>query len=515
MANQSPKQKIIVVGAGPVGALAALYAAKKGDDVEIYELRGDLRDPATTPLNFTKSINLALSERGINGMRQSGSPELLDAVLADTIPMYGRMIHSRSKLGDIYEEPQAYDVHGRAIRAVDRAGLNSRLLDALATLPNVTFRFHHKLTGADFNRNLAWFEDHSPSPNERGGTPKEKALRYPEIEVKFDLMIGCDGAHSAARYHLMKFAQLDYKQSYIDTLWCEFHIQPKSSSGGSNSNKFAISPNHLHIWPGQTFMFIAIPSSDGSFTCTLFAPSSTFAELKASPKQNLISFFQEHFPGLTPELIAPDDIISQFSTNPHLPLISIKCSPYHYKSSVVIIGDAAHAMVPFYGQGMNAGLEDVRILFETLESHGVYSSSDVDVSARAKARGDALATYTEVRAPDAHAICDLALDNYYEMRSAVTSPVYLVRKKIEETISKLIPSTGVRTQYTRVSFENERYSMVQKEVRRQQKQLAEAFGGVLSLALLLPLTWWFWRGKQAQPALRNLIEWIARSLGKS
>ncbi|KAF4635400.1 hypothetical protein G7Y89_g2708 [Cudoniella acicularis] len=273
MSQESKKQKTIVIGAGPVGTLAALYAAQRGHDVEIYELRSDLRDPSTIPLNFTKSINLALSERGINAMRQSGKPTLLEKVFSETIPMRGRMIHGKSASGELYEQPQVYDVHGRAIYAVDRGGLNKTLLDELDAMPNVKLIFNHKLTGADFKKHKAWFEV-SKSETSTG--------RNREIEINFDFMIGADGAHSAARYHMMKYARMNYQQEYIDTLWCEFQIPAKVlQAGDDQESRFRISPNHLHIWPGKDFMFIAIPSFDGSFTCTLFMPSLHFDRLEA------------------------------------------------------------------------------------------------------------------------------------------------------------------------------------------------------------------------------------------
>ncbi|MCJ1464317.1 kynurenine 3-monooxygenase, mitochondrial precursor [Pseudocyphellaria aurata] len=396
--------------------------------------------------------------------------------------MHGRMIHKQNKDGKLIQESQKYDAHGRYIQAVDRAGLNKGLLDALDEMPNVTLYFNHKLTGANFNSKTAWFEqqeqapgaDHAKSPSQHGHY--EKLQNRPvEISVAFDLLIGADGAHSAVRHHMMKYAQVAYQQEYIDTLWCEFRIEPKEPGPS-----FAISPDHLHIWPGRSFMFIAIPSLDKSFTCTLFASSSCFLRLSGYSAIELQSFFAENFPGVCPELIPTESLEAQFSKNPHLPLISIKCAPHHYKSSVVILGDAAHAMVPFYGQGMNAGLEDVRVLFEFLDKSGVYDRTlDAAGPTQEQLRATALDEYTKQRTPDAATINDLALRNYEEMRSGVQSPLYRIRKWVEESVSIYFPRLGWKTQYSRVSFENERYSEVERAVQRQGNLLV----GILGLGL--------------------------------
>jgi kynurenine 3-monooxygenase len=395
-----------------------------------------------TPLNFTKSINLALSERGINALRNADSQKLLNTILDETIPMYGRMIHTRSSTGVLTSNSQAYDVHGRFQRSVDRGGLNKCLLDELDKMPNVKLLFNHKLTGADFHKKKAWFEVHQSKPDHE---------RAAEIEVDFNFMIGSDGAHSAARHHMMKFARMNYQQEYIDCLWCEFTMAP------SELGDFRISPNHLHIWPAGSFMFVALPSLDRSFVCTLFGPVDLFVKLENNPEVELVKTFAKYFPGVVPALIAEDDLNLQFKRNPHLPLINIKCSPHHFSDSVVILGDSANAIVPFYGQGMNAGLESVRVLFAKLDT-----ISD---------RTAALAAYTSERTKDTSAIADLALQNYIEMRSSVTSPLYKLRKYIEERLSLHFPRLGWATQYSRVSFSNMRYSEVISRAKHQKTVL--------------------------------------------
>ena len=368
--------------------------------------------------------------------------------------MHGRMVHVKNAAGTLVEDAQAYDVHGRFQRSVDRGMLNKMILNELGKLANVRLLFQHKLTGADFKRKKAWFEA-------RGASTSSPSDRASEIEIDFDLMIGADGAHSATRHHLMKYARMEYSQVYIDCLWSEFTMPPSAFGG------FQISPNHLHIWPGGSFMFIALPNVDKSFTCTFFGPVHLFSDLEDGTDDNLVDFFDQSFPGLTKH-IKPDDIGAQFRRNPHLPLINIKCSPHHFRDSAVIVGDAANAIVPFYGQGMNAGLESVRVLFGKLDA--------------CKTVGETLKSYTTSRTTDTHAIADLALANYVEMRSSVTSPTYKLRKSIEETLDKYFPRLGWATQYSRVSFSNLRYSEVIKRAKYQKRVLTVVF----LAALILP-----------------------------
>lgn len=448
----------------------------------------DIRLDDTQPLNFTRSINLALSERGINALRHADSPDLLDEILADTVPMHGRMVHTAEK-GELKQSSQRYDAFGRFQRAADRAGLNKRLLDEIEGMPNIKIFFNHKLTGADFNRNLAWLEDKSqPHPKWHTTIQTKASYRPNEIEISFDLMIGADGAYSATRFHLMKFARMTYSQEYIDTLWCEFHIAPLKRPDGTTD--FAISPDHLHIWPSASreFMFIAIPSTDKSFTCTLFMPATNFDYIDAAVDDRLLPFFNKHFPGVAGGLISVPDMFAQYEQNPHLPLISIKCAPYHFGSSAVIIGDAAHAMLPFYGQGMNAGLEDVRELFSALDKHAPTAST---AAGAAHARAQALAAYTEKRVPDAHAVLDLARGNYAEMRSGVVSATYQMKKRVEETLSVRAPWSGFVTQYARVSFSNERYSEVIRNVEWQSSTLG--WVGLAAAGALFASSLGFWR----------------------
>ena len=233
-----------------------------------------------------------------------------------------------------------------------------------------------------------------------------------------------------------------YEQTYIDTLWCEFTIPP------TPSGDFRLSPNHLHIWPKQTHMFIAIPSEDRSFTSTLFMPASIFSSL--TTPTDITAFFAEHYPDVL-AILGPDDLTAQFQSHDHLPLISIRAAPYHHRTNAVILGDAAHAMVPFYGQGMNAGFESVEVLFRHRAANG-----DLD-----------LVAFSEERVDDAWAIVELAMRNYDEMRSGVTKRGYLLRKAVEEACARWAPWTGVKTLYSMVSFGTDRYSRVLRKANKQ------------------------------------------------
>lgn len=323
-----------------------------------------------------------------------------------------------------------------------------------------------------------------------------KAVRWESVDVDFDLLIGADGAHSITRQQLFRYAKINFQQTWVDSLWCEFII-PSSEDGG-----FRLSSNHLHLWPHKSCMFIASPNKvrsiltliflrynhidnqkNGTFTSQLFAPQAIFDEFKTNPA-NIEEFFQHNFPGVTPNLISPEVLRNQVLDNPHLSLIDIKCSPYHYRDSCVIVGDSAHAMVPFYGQGLNTGFEDVRILFEDfLDRSSSHPTHAIDPS---NAR---LQDYSAFRQPDAHAMNELALQHYETLRVGVLSYPRRVRGWIEEWLSLHAPWLGWATLYSRVAFENGRYSDVTRQARRQESVLQTCAGISLTLifstALLL------------------------------
>ncbi|QKX59098.1 uncharacterized protein TRUGW13939_06229 [Talaromyces rugulosus] len=426
--------KVVIVGAGPVGALAGLYAAQRGMDVEIYELRDDLRLSTAVPLNYTKSINLTLSERGIQALKHSGRNSLVDDILNKTVPVHARMVHGKNKT-KLTTSRMAYDIKKEALHVIDRAQLNKSLLHGLSSFPNVRVFYNHKLASLNLKEKVATFKDTSVKDAEDNNVHK----------VNFDLIIGADGAYSVTRYHLSRYTKLSINQSWLDIYWCEFAM-PKGHG---------LPLDCLHLWPQKDFMFIALPDKEGTFTCNLFASESIFKSLKSSGK--IVEFFHEHFPGVTPGLITTESLQGQFLKNNYFPLMDIRCSPYHYGDSCVLVGDAAHAMVPFYGQGLNTGLEDHYIKAAALGSTG---SSAEPMEAL-------LQQYTQFRQPDVHVINNLALKNYHEMRRGVLTISYKVRKLIEETLCLYVPQLGWATQYRNVAFTTMRYTEVAEKVEKQ------------------------------------------------
>lgn len=251
---------------------------------------------------------------------------------------------------------------------------------------------------------------------------------------------------------------MDYNQEYIDTGYCELSMPPAQDAQGNPT--FALDPNHLHIWPRHTFMLIALPNPDYTFTCTLFMPFQMFEDVNTEDK--LMAFFREHFNDAIP-LIGESHLKKDYFGHPRGSLVTVKASPHHYQDKSVIVGDAAHAMVPFYGQGMNCGFQDIEVLHTILDRHKV---NPVVTNQKIKGLKEALEEYSNTRVKDAHAICDLAMYNYYEMRHAVTSIRFLARKKLEGAIHSLFPRLIIPL-YTMVSFSTLPYS---KAIERWHRQ---------------------------------------------
>ncbi|KAJ1952172.1 kynurenine 3-monooxygenase, mitochondrial precursor [Linderina pennispora] len=440
-----PERSVVIIGGGLVGSLTACYFAKRGWQVDLYEKRPDLRLPENQNLVEHRSINLAISERGFSALRRL-DPTLEKRVKALVIPMHGRMIHSL----DGTQTSQAYDVFGKAINSVGRSTLIRVLLDEASQYKNVRMHFNHEFQQADFDAGRAVLR------NTESGE---------RVAVDSDLIVGADGAYSRVRQRLMAKVMLNYSQTYIEHGYCEFSMLPRNGD-------FAISPSHLHIWPRQSFMLIALPNQDKSFTVTLFMPWHSFDQLKTG--QDAVEFFRANFPDAL-DLMGADKVASEYMVNPKGSLMYVKCTPYTYKNRAVVIGDAAHAMVPFYGQGMNCGFEDIeeldKIMLSIARESAPTTDSTTGMSDDQILR--ALDTYSSKRTEDASAIVDLALDNYVEMRAKVVDYAYLARKHLEGLLHRVFPKHIIPL-YTMVSFTSIPYAAVIERWQRQSVWLHRA-----------------------------------------
>ncbi|XP_067209597.1 kynurenine 3-monooxygenase isoform X3 [Linepithema humile] len=442
MAEVKGKSRIAVIGGGLVGALAACFLAKRGHRVVIYEYRSDIR----LENSLGQSINLALSVRGREALRAIGLEDAL--VKCHGSRMRGRMLHDKNgNLKEIF-----YDsVKGNCIYSVSRRHLNVVLLDAAEEYPEVQLNFNRKLVDADLEK----------------GRMKFLNMETGAIEdVETDLIIGADGAYSRVRKIMAKRPLFNYAQTYIEHGYVEISVP------SGKKNEFAMNGNNLHIWPRGEFMMTSLPNEDRTFTGNLFAPFSVFEKLK-TPKM-LLTFYAEHFPDLL-RLIGKQNLIKQFFAQEPRTLISVKCKPYHVGKTALIVGDAAHAMVPFYAQGMNAGFEDILLLDELMER---YNSDFAKV----------LPKFSELRCDDGHAICDLAMYNYLEMRDLVTKKSFLVRKFLDNFLYTYIPNCWVplysSVHFTRMSF---RDCIAHREWQNKVLRTSVWSFGALILAILIIL----------------------------
>jgi kynurenine 3-monooxygenase len=437
--NEMKTEQVAVVGAGLAGCLLACFLARRGYRVALYERRGD---PRTGQAERGRSINLALSERGLDALRRIG---LAEQVMADALPMRGRVIHPVDGPLDF----QPYSVDGqRAINSISRGTLNNALLDAAMSAvtssgePAVEIFFNHRLVGLD---------------------PKTGEMTYDtphgKVQTTATVVLGADGAGSAVRGQLLAHGILQESLDFLDHGYKELTIPPL---GG----EFALDPGALHIWPRGTSMMIALPNPDRSFTCTLFWPTggtSSFASL-TSPAA-IEKHFAAHYPDLPP--IAPN-LVDDYQHNPVGVLGTVRCTSWQAYGRVGLLGDAAHAIVPFYGQGANCAFEDVVELDRCLDD----TAGDW---------AQALPLFERRRKENTEAIAQMALANFVEMRDKVASPVYQFRKKVEHALERALPGRYV-SRYELVSFSTTPYAQVQRRVRRQQWALA---GTAAAAALLL------------------------------
>ncbi|MBR06311.1 MAG: kynurenine 3-monooxygenase [Rickettsiales bacterium] len=418
-----PKNEISILGAGLVGSLLGSLIKQKGFDVNIYEMRSDLRNQSK---DGGKSINLALSHRGIRSLKMAG---IYDQIQEELIPMHGRMMHDPN--GDVYTQP--YGKEGQFINSVSRNGLNKLLINH-AEKQGVNFHFEHKCVDVNLDNTSVTFAN--------GNT------------IDSEVLIGSDGAYSMLRQKMEQSDRFNFQQYYIEHGYKELKMEPRNGS-------FAMEPNYLHIWPRGNFMLIALPNPDYTFTCTLFFPfEGTLSFASVKEELEIKSFFETYFSDVI-DLIP--DYVDQFQKNATSSLVTIRTSPWNYKNSL-LIGDAGHAIVPFYGQGMNAGFEDCRLLMEWGEELN-YNWEKL------------LPYFSSKRKPDADAIADLALSNFVEMRDHVADDRFLNIKRVEARLQKEYPDVWLPL-YSMVTFSDIPYSQALKtgQIQKQvMNKLPEGF----------------------------------------
>ena len=421
---------VVLIGAGLAGSLLAIYLARRGMTVDVYEARGDMRNEQVAA---GRSINLALSDRGIAALREVGMDEYM---LAEAVPMHGRMIHSAA--GDTKLLPYS-GRQGEYINSISRVGLNIALMNEADKHDNARFHFNERCVGFDCDTGAATFSS--------GKT------------VVADTVIATDGAGSAVRNAMMHggVERFDFSQTWLDHGYKELHIPPVElrNSAGEERSLFALETNALHIWPRHRFMMIALPNFDGSYTCTLFLAhkGEDLAFDRLTDKASVLDFFNREFPDAVPLM---PTLVDDFFRNPTGNLGTIKCFPWNAGGKALLLGDSAHAVVPFYGQGMNCAFEDVRVLDSLVGEMGA----------------DWRSIYTEygrLRKPNTDAIADLAEENFYEMRDRVADPVFQRKRELETKLEQTYPDYF--SKYSMVTFREDLPYAVAKENGNAQDEL--------------------------------------------
>jgi kynurenine 3-monooxygenase len=430
--------KFVLIGSGLAGGLLAAYLGRRGYDVDLYERRAD---PREGNIVGGRSINLAISTRGIHALEQIG---IADEALRHAIPMRGRMIHDKSRT--LHFAP--YDVDPKkCINSIGRASLNTTVIEAAQRHANVRVHFNHKCTDVDLTEAVCRLE------TETG-----------KLTVRGDAVIGVDGAFSAVRACMQRnIDNFQYNESYLAHGYKELTIPP------APDGSWQIEKNALHIWPRKSFMMIALPNPDGSFTCTLFwefEGRRSFTTTKTD--DDVRRFFDEEFPDAVPLM---PTLLEDFKNNLTGSLVTIRCAPWYYRDRVCLLGDAAHAVVPFYGQGMNAAFEDCIVLDECLDKF-------------ADNRESAFAEYFERRKENADALADLAIGNFIEMRDKTASRTFRAKKKLDHLLEAALPGVYLPL-YTMVTFTRVPYAQAARRARLQDRILYTALATLVLLGILV------------------------------
>ncbi|MBK7148499.1 MAG: FAD-dependent monooxygenase [Bacteroidetes bacterium] len=416
---------ITIVGAGLVGSLLACYLSKRGHRVSVFERRSDMRVAGYVG---GRSINLALSHRGWKALKKIGLDKEVEPI---TIPMKGRVIHDLKGNTSFFP----YGTDDQAIYSVSRGDLNKIMVEKADSFPQVDFHFEQRCAHIDFSANRVVFENTA--------TKQQQTLES-------DLIFGADGAYSQVRYQMQLTPDFNIHQQHEPYGYKELHIPP------GPAGEHLIEKNALHIWPRGNFMMIALPNMDGSFTVTLFnsfSGENSFAQLNDEKSVN--DFFQNFFPDAVSLM---PNISKHFFENPTSSLVTIRCYPWHHKNTC-LIGDAAHAIVPFYGQGMNCGFEDVNELDDLMNALGEDWNAVLD-------------TFQKQRKPNGDAILDLALHNYIEMRDLSGREDFQLRTKIEKKIAESFPDKFM-THYSMVTFSDLSYAEAKHRGEKQNELLDE------------------------------------------
>lgn len=422
---------INVIGGGLAGSLMAVLLAQKGYQVRVYERRPDMRKH---DLDGGRSINLALSERGIHALEEAG---LKDEIMELAIPMPGRMIHHRD--GSLEFQPYSNNPD-HYINSVSRAELNRRLMTRSENLAKVDYFFNCRCLGMDF---------------ETGEAEMLNTETGEKFKLEGETTIASDGAFSAVRYDMQKTERFNFSQQFLTHGYKELEIPPAQGGG------FQMEKNALHIWPRDEYMMIALPNLDGSFTCTLFFPfdgEDSFNSMQT--KDQVKTFFDKQFPDAVAMMPA---LLDDYFENPTGSLVTVRCFPWAYEGKVALMGDACHAVVPFFGQGMNAAFEDCSELSKCIDDHKGDWAKIFD-------------QYQHARKANADAIADMAIENYDEMKDHVNDPDFVFKKQVEHHLERHTPS--YKSRYEMVSFSRIPYAEAYRRGELNKEILAQITEGI-------------------------------------